>query len=95
MTKQQLDTCAKLNQVNWDNNPSEKSYTDHHWVHVIMNENRWKEKQYIQIQDIVSRRKNIATVIGQFKRKLSAGKSNTRLPQRIRKRRNSTRANQM
>ena len=86
MTKQQLNTCAKLDKNNWANNPSKKSYTDHHWVHVIMNENEWKEKQYIGIKDIVPHRKNIATVIGKFKRKVSPRKSNTNSTQPIRKR---------
>ena len=79
MTKQQKNTCAKLDQDNWDNNPSKNSYTDHHWVHVIMNENGWKEKQYIRIQDIVPHRKNIAALIAKFKLKVDAKKSNTKL----------------
>ena len=74
MTKKQLAACYTLQRERWINRPKKQSFTNHHWVHVVMNEEEWKEeKTKVHIKKIIPKHqfKNVTKVIANLKSRVN------------------------
>ena len=74
MSKKQLEACNTLHRESWINRPKIESYTNHHWVHVVMHEEDWKEKPSVHIKKIVPNLKNVNKVITGLKNRVNITK---------------------
>ena len=46
--------CDSLDRRNYVNKPSELSYANHHWLHVVLLKESWKTTNVISIRDVIS-----------------------------------------
>ena len=63
MFKQQKAACDDLKGRKFMNTARKVSYTNHHWVHVVMKSESWKKKSLIPIKSIVPNIKNLTEVL--------------------------------
>ena len=61
----QLYVCDKLSKSHYINRPLSHSYTDHHWFHVVMRNEKWKAQNTVHIDALIPFNTNITEKIWQ------------------------------
>ena len=55
----QLYVCDQLRKSNYNNQPLPRSYTNHHWFHIVTKDKTWKEQNTVNIDTLVPNNVNI------------------------------------